>query len=125
MGLGNSSGFEFQIESLAGASASELAGVARGMMVAAQQVPELTQVFTTYGAATPQVYLRLDRERAQALGIEIADIFAALQTTMGGAYANDFNMFGRTWQVKVQADADERQKVDDVFRVRLRSKSGD
>jgi hydrophobe/amphiphile efflux-1 (HAE1) family protein len=125
IGLGNSSGFEFQIQSLAGAPPSELAQVARALMAAAQDVPELTRVFTTYGAATPQIYLKLDRERAQTLGIGISDIFTALQTTMGGNYANDFNLFGRTWQVKVQADAGERRKVDDVFRVRLRTKEGD
>jgi multidrug efflux pump subunit AcrB len=125
MGLGNASGFEFQIESLGGAPPAELAQVARALMVAAQQVPELTGVFTTYGAGTPQIYLKLDRERAQALGIGISDIFSTLQTAMGGTYANDFNLFGRTWQVKVQADADERKKVEDVFRVRLRTSNGD
>src|SRR6185369_16449534 len=70
-------------------------------------------------------YLKLDRERAQALGIGISDIFSALQTAMGGNYANDFNLSGRTWQVKIQADGDERKKVDDVFRVRLRTSGGD
>jgi hydrophobe/amphiphile efflux-1 (HAE1) family protein len=125
MGLGNSSGFEFQIETLGGAPPADLARVARAMMVEAQNVPELTRVFTTYGAETPQIYLKIDRERAQALGIQISDIFSALQTAMGGNYANDFNLFGRTWQVKIQADADERKKVDDVFRVRLRTSNGD
>ena len=125
MGLGNSSGFEFQIESLGGAPPSELAQVARGMMLGAQNVPELSHVFTTYGASTPQIFLKLDRERAQALGIQISDIFSAMQTALGGTYANDFNLFGRTWQVKIQAEADERKKIDDIFRVRLRSSSGE
>ena len=93
-------------------SPAELAAVARGLMAAAQNVPELAGVFTTYGAATPQIYLKLDRERAQTLGIPISDIFSALQTAMGGNYANDFNLFGRTWQVKIQAEADDRKKVD-------------
>ena len=53
----------------------------------------------------PQINLKLDRERAQALGISISDIFSAMQTALGGAYTNDFNLFGRTWQVIVQADA--------------------
>jgi len=125
MGLGNSSGFEFMVQSLSGASPTDLAAVTRGLVQSAQDVPSLARVFTTYGAATPQIYLNLDRERAQALGINIADIFAALQTSMGGYYANDFNLFGRTWQVKVQAEADDRQKVNDVFKVRLRTKDGD
>ena len=112
MGLGNSSGFEFMVQSLGGATPADLAAVTRGLVQSAQDVPALTRVFTTYGASTPQIYLKLDRERAQALGVNIADIFAALQTSMGGYYANDFNLFGRTWQVKVQAEADDRQKVD-------------
>src|SRR6266853_1345758 len=125
MGLGNSSGFEFVVQSLAGAPPTELAAVARGLMVAAQQVPQLASVFTTYGAATPQINLKLDRERAQALGVNIADIFSALQTAMGGTYTNDFNLFGRTWQVKVQAEAADRATVNDVYRVRVRSSSGE
>jgi hydrophobe/amphiphile efflux-1 (HAE1) family protein len=125
MGLGNSSGFEFMVQSLGGAAPADLAAVTRGFVQSAQAVPELSRVFTTFGADTPQIYLKLDRERAQALGINIADIFAALQTSMGGYYANDFNLFGRTWQVKVQAEADDRQKATDVYKVRLRTKDGD
>jgi hydrophobe/amphiphile efflux-1 (HAE1) family protein len=125
MGLGNSAGFEFQLESLTGAPPADLAAVARGLMVAAQGVPQLAGVFTTYGAATPQINLKLDRERAQALGVNVADIFSALQTSMGGSYTNDFNLFGRTWQVKVQAEAADRKTVNDVFRVRVRSASGE
>ncbi|MBS0518507.1 MAG: efflux RND transporter permease subunit [Proteobacteria bacterium] len=125
MGLGTSSGFEFQLETLTGATPVELAAVARGLMVAAQKVPELSHVFTTYGASTPQINLKLDRERAQALGVNIADIFSALQTSMGGTYTNDFNLFGRTWQVKVQAEAADRAKVTDINRVRIRSANGE
>ena len=124
-GLGNASGFEFQVQSLEGADPVQLAEVTRGLMIAARNVPEIAGVFTTYSAATPQIYLKIDRERAQALGVSISDIFAALQTTMGGTYANDFNLFGRVWQVKVQAEADDRKAVDDVYRVRLRTKDGD
>ena len=125
MGLGNSSGFEFVVQSLAGAPPVDLAAVARGMMVSAQEVPELANVFTTYAASTPQINLKLDRERAQALGVSISDIFSAMQTTLGGTYTNDFNLFGRVWQVKVQADAPDRGNVNDVFRVRVRSSNGE
>src|SRR5262249_15606698 len=125
VGLGNSSGFEFQLQSLAGAAPEDLAAVGRGLVNAANQDPRLANVFTTYGAATPQIYLRIDRERAETLGIPISDIFNALQTAMGGTYVNDFNRFGRGWQVKVQADATDRKVVDDVFRVRLRTARGD
>ncbi len=125
MGLGNSSGFEFVVQSLQGAPPADLAAVARGMMVSAQQVPELANVFTTYAATTPQINLKLDRERAQALGVSISDIFTAMQTTLGGTYTNDFNLFGRTWQVKVQADAGDRKTVGDIYRVRVRSSNGE
>ncbi|MFA5949456.1 MAG: multidrug efflux RND transporter permease subunit [Hyphomicrobium sp.] len=125
IGLGTGSGFEFQLQSLAGAPPEELAGIARGLVIAANKDPRLEGVFTTYSAATPQINLNIDRERAETLGIAIGDIFTALQTAMGGSYVNDFNMFGRTWQVKVQADAADRMRVADVYRVRVRSANGD
>jgi hydrophobe/amphiphile efflux-1 (HAE1) family protein len=125
IGLGNGSGFEFQLQSLSGAAPRDLAAVARGLVVAANQDPRLAAVYTTFGAATPQVYLKIDRERAETLGIPISSIFSALQTSMGGSYINDFNLFGRTWQVKVQADAPDRATVGDLDRVRLRTVQGD
>ena len=110
-GLGNAAGFELQLQTLSGATPKDLAAVADGLVIAANQNPALANVYTTYGASTPQVYLKLDRERAETLGVSIGDIFSALQTTMGGTYVNDFNRFGRTWQVKVQADATDRKGV--------------
>ena len=85
----------------------------RGLIVAANQQPELAGVFTTFAADTPQVYLDIDRDKAQVLGVKVSDIFNALQATLGGYYVNDFNLFGRTWQVNIQAedrfrDADRR-----------------
>src|SRR5215468_4368286 len=124
-GLGNTAGFELQLQSLAGAAPKDLAAVAEGLVIAANQNPALAGVFTTYGASTPQVYLKLDRERAETLGVSIGDIFSALQTAMGGTYVNDFNRFGRTWQVKVQAEAADRKGVEDIFRVRVRTSQDD
>jgi hydrophobe/amphiphile efflux-1 (HAE1) family protein len=124
-GLGNAAGFELQLQTLSGATPEDLAAVSDGLVIAANQNPALANVYTTYGAETPQVYLKLDRERAETLGVSIDDIFSALQTTMGGTYVNDFNRFGRTWQVKVQADAADRKGVDDIFRVRVRTAQGD
>lgn len=124
-GLGNAAGFELQLQSLSGAEPRDLAAVADGLVIAANQDPALAGVYTTFGASTPQVYLKLDRQRAETLGVSIDNIFSALQTTMGGTYVNDFNRFGRTWQVKVQADAPDRKTVDDIFRVRVRTAQGD
>ncbi len=123
-GLGNSAGFEFQIQSLAGASPEEIVEVGRGVINAARSAPELAGVFTTYSAATPQIRLDLDRDRAETLGVEIPDIFSALQTAMGSRNVNNFNMFGRTWTVRVQADAIDRRSVEDLNRVRIRSRNG-
>ena len=75
-------------------------------------------------ASTPQIRLELDRDRAETLGVDIPDIFSALQTAMGSRNVNNFNMFGRTWTVRVQADAADRGTIDDVNRVRVRSASG-
>jgi len=94
-------------------------------MVAAAAEPRLEGVFTTYGASTPQVFLDLDRERAETLGVKVKDVFTAMQTAMGGSYVNDMNLFGRTWQVNVQARAADRMRADDVFRTRVRSSAGD
>ena len=85
----------------------------RGLLVAANQQPELAGVFSTFAADTPQVYLDIDRDKAQVLGVKVSDVFNALQATLGGFYVNDFNLFGRTWQVNIQAedrfrDADRR-----------------
>ena len=124
-GLGNAAGFELQLQSLAGAEPRDLAAVADGLVIAANQNPALAGVYTTFGASTPQIYLKLDRQRAETLGVSIGSIFSALQTAMGGTYVNDFNRFGRTWQVKVQADAPDRKSVDDIFRVRVRTAQGD
>jgi hydrophobe/amphiphile efflux-1 (HAE1) family protein len=123
-GLGNSSGFEFEVQSLTGAPPEEIVAVARGVINAAQAAPELAGVFTTYSASTPQIRLELDRDRAETLGVAIPDIFAALQTAMGSRNVNNFNMFGRTWTVRVQADALDRRTIEDVKRVRVRSSSG-
>jgi hydrophobe/amphiphile efflux-1 (HAE1) family protein len=123
-GLGNSAGFEFEVQSLTGAPPEEIVAVARGVINAAQSAPELAGVFTTYSASTPQIRLELDRDRAETLGVAIPDIFAALQTAMGSKNVNNFNMFGRTWTVRVQADAIDRRTVEDVKRVRVRSANG-
>ena len=79
-------------------------------MVAANQQPELAGVFSTYAADTPQIYLDIDRDKAQVLGVKITDIFNALQSTLGSFYVNDFNVFGRTWQVNIQADTPFRDQ---------------
>jgi hydrophobe/amphiphile efflux-1 (HAE1) family protein len=125
IGLGTGSGFEYQLQSLAGAGPSEIAAVARGLVFAANQSPALSRVFTTYSASTPQLYLDIDREKVQTLGIELSEVFNALQSVLGSAYVNDFNLFGRTWQVNIQGEAAERARISDIYRINVRNKNGE
>ncbi|MDI7861181.1 efflux RND transporter permease subunit [Rhizobiaceae bacterium n13] len=124
IGLGTGSGFEYQLLSLSGGSATEIAQVSRGLVFAANQDPVLTRVFTTYAATTPQLYLDINREKVQTLGIEVSDVFNVLQSVLGSAYANDFNLFGRTWQVTVQGEASERAQIEDIYRINVRNNKG-
>jgi HAE1 family hydrophobic/amphiphilic exporter-1 len=81
-------------------------------------------VFSTYAADTPQIYLDIDRDKVQVLGVKITDIFNALQSTLGSFYVNDFNVFGRTWQVNIQAETPFRDSIDDIYKVYVRNAQG-
>jgi hydrophobe/amphiphile efflux-1 (HAE1) family protein len=124
IGLGTGAGFEYQLQSYSGAPASEMAAVTRGLVQTANANPALTGVFTTYGASTPLIRLDIDRERAETLGISINNIFTALQAALGGYYVNDFNKFGRTWQVILQAETPQRMDPEDIFEVHVRASNG-
>ncbi|MGA7064913.1 MAG: multidrug efflux RND transporter permease subunit, partial [Pseudolabrys sp.] len=124
LGLGNTGGFQFVLEALQGQSPTDLAAVLRGLTVSANGQSELDGVFATYNADTPQIYLDIDRDKAQVLGVKISDIFNALQSTLGSFYINDFNAFGRTWQVNVQADTPFRNQLDDIERIYVRNAQG-
>src|SRR6266516_2214737 len=124
LGLGSTGGFQYALEALQGQSPSDVAAALRGLVVAANGEPELAGVYSTYAADTPQIYLDIDRDKAQVLGVKITDIFSALQSTLGSFYVNDFNVFGRTWQVNVQAEASFRDRIDDIYRIYVRNAQG-
>ncbi len=124
IGLGSTGGFEYQLQDLEGGEITQLAAVSRSVVVAANQEPKIASAFTTFAADTPRLYLELDRQKAQALGVPVADVFSALQGTLGGLYVNDFNLQGRTWQVNIQADAPYRSEVGDIDSIHVRSQSG-
>jgi multidrug efflux pump len=84
----------------------------------------LSRVFTTFSATNPSIYLDIDRDKAQILGVKLSDVFQALQASLGGFYVNQMNLFGRTWQVQVQAEAADRASIDDVYRINVRSAEG-
>jgi hydrophobe/amphiphile efflux-1 (HAE1) family protein len=124
IGLGTGGGFSYVLQDLRGGEPADMAQVLRGLVIAANQDPQLSRVFTTFSATNPSVFLDIDRDKARILGIEINSIFQALQTSLGGFYVNDFNLFGRTWQVQVQAESEDRSSVDDIYRINVRSKDG-
>ena len=124
IGLGTGGGFSFVIQDVQGGPPQNLAQVTRGFVIAANQNPQLSRVFSTYSATNPSIYLDIDRDKSRILGVEISSIFQALQTSLGGFYVNDMNLFGRTWQVQVQAEAEDRASVDDIYRINVRSAEG-
>ncbi|MBP8289651.1 MAG: efflux RND transporter permease subunit, partial [Chromatiaceae bacterium] len=125
IGLGTGGGFEYQLEDLQGRPPEELAAVMRAVVLAANQEPTLQRVFSTWATNNPQVFLHIDREKAQTLGVAVGDIFMGLQSTLGGYYVNDFNKFGRVWQVQVQGEEGDRQRFDDVYRINVRNSKGE
>ena len=124
LGLGSTGGFQYVMEALQGQPPRDIASTMGGLLIAANQQPELAGVFSTYAADTPQIYLDIDRDKAQVLNVRISDIFNALQATLGGYYVNDFNIFGRTWQVNVQAETAYRKSIDDIGNIYVRSTTG-
>jgi hydrophobe/amphiphile efflux-1 (HAE1) family protein len=121
IGLGTGGGFSFVLQDAGGGTPQSLAQVLRGLLVAANQDPRLRRVFSTFSAATPSIYLNIDRDKAQILKVDLSAIFQALQASLGGYYVNDMNLFGRTWQVQVQAEPEDRTSIDDIYRINVRS----
>jgi hydrophobe/amphiphile efflux-1 (HAE1) family protein len=124
LGLGTGGGFTYVLEDLRGGDPKALAQVLRGLTVAANQDPQLSRVFSTFSATNPSIYLDIDRDKAQILGVKLNDVFQALQASLGGFYVNQMNLFGRTWQVQVQAEAADRSSVDDIYRINVRNADG-
>ncbi len=124
IGLGTGSGFEYQLNDLQGRDSADLAAVARGLIIAANEDPRLGPTFTTFSADTPQLFLEIDRERLQALGVRVSDLFTTLGGTFGSLYVNDFNLFGRSWQVRMQAQETDRASVEDINKLHVRNRDG-
>jgi multidrug efflux pump subunit AcrB len=98
--------------------------VMQGLVANANHDPRLTRVFSTYTANNPSIYLDIDREKTQALGLGMNDVFGALQTTLGGFFINNFNLFGRVWQVNIQGEAADRRDVPSLWQIYIRNKQG-
>ncbi len=123
-GLGSTGGFKLQIEDRAGLGNLALDEATKAFIAKAYQTPELAGIFSSYQINVPQLYADLDRAKAEQLGVSVSDVFETLQIYLGSLYVNDFNAFGRTYSVRVQADAKFRAKAEDISQLKVRSQSG-
>jgi multidrug efflux pump len=124
-GLGTIGGFKLQIEDRGGLGYEALDEATKAFMAKAAAAPELAGLFTGYQVNTPQLYADIDRTKARQLGVAVTDVLDTLQIYLGSLYVNDFNKFGRTYSVRVQADAQFRARADDVGQLKVRSSAGE
>jgi multidrug efflux pump len=123
-GLGNAGGFKMMIEDRQAAGLDALEGQTENLVEKGNAQPGLVGLFSMFRADTPQLYVDVDRTKCKSLGVALSDVFDTLQIYLGGYYVNDFNQFGRTWQVNVQADSPFRVRPDDVKQLKVRSAAG-
>jgi hydrophobe/amphiphile efflux-1 (HAE1) family protein len=124
-GLGNAGGFEFYIQNRGEGGSQRLSEVAQKFIGAAQKDPAFAQINTLWRANTPQLYVDVDRERAKAVGVPLDDLYGTVAATIGTYYVNDFNRYGRTWQVLMSSESRFRNRPDDIGEVWMRSEKGD
>jgi multidrug efflux pump len=124
-GLGTIGGFKLQIEDRTDQGYEALQKVLDEVQAKARSAPELAGVFSSYKINVPQLYADLDRTRAKQLGLNISEVFDTMQTYLGSIYVNDFNLFGRTYQVIAQADKVFRDSPDDILRLKVRNNEGE
>jgi hydrophobic/amphiphilic exporter-1 (mainly G- bacteria), HAE1 family len=123
-GIGNSGGFKMMLEERNSADMRPILALAYEIAGKANQTPGLTGVFTTFSASSPQFFLEIDRDKARMLNVPIPNIFDTLSINLGTAYVNDFNAFGRVYQVRAQADQAFRMQREDILRLKVRSATG-
>jgi multidrug efflux pump len=124
-GLGTAGGFKLIVEDPTVTGPRELESAGRDLVAAAREEHELRDVFTGFRADAPWLYLHIDRDAAQTMGVSVGDVIDALQVFFGSLYINDFNLFGRTWQVNVQADVPFRKRAADLKRLRVKNRAGE
>jgi hydrophobe/amphiphile efflux-1 (HAE1) family protein len=124
-GMGAAAGFSMRLQDTLGMPPAEFARITQEFVAEANRTPGIANAFTTFAAATPQVFIDVDRDKAQMLKVPVTNIFEAMRVFMGSAYVNDFNMFGRTYRVTAQADGDYRLDQQSVSKIRVRNADGD
>jgi multidrug efflux pump len=124
-GLGNAGGFKMMVESTGDTNFANLQAQADNLAAKGRAVPGLIAVFNSFDASTPQLYVDVDRAKVKTMNVPLTDVFDSLQIYMGGYYVNDYNRFGRTWQVNVQADAKFRLDTEALKQMNVRTGDGD
>ncbi len=124
LGLSTTGGFQFMMEDRGGSDVATLARTADALVDAARRRPELTSIISTFRANVPSYDVKMDVDKLQTLGVPVADAYNSLQTFLGGLYVNDFNVFGHTWQVLIQAEPEFRDQPADIDRFYLRTNDG-
>ncbi len=123
-GMGSVDGFNFVLEDNLGRTPQELARTTQDFVAKINQLPEVARAFSIFRANVPQRFIDVDRDKAISMGIPLSDIFQTLQAQLGGAYISDFNIYGRSFQVKVQAEQEYRDSTDDINNLYVRSNTG-
>jgi multidrug efflux pump len=124
-GLGQTGGFKLYLEDRASLGYEALDQASKAFMAKAWQAPELAGMFSSYQVNVPQLYADVDRTRARQLGVPVTEVFETMQIYLGSLYVNDFNRFGRTYSVRVQADAPYRARAEDIGTLKVRSSAGE
>lgn len=123
-GLGNAGGVQFELQDRSGGTPQQLQVVADDFLAAAGQHPQLARVFSFYSTRVPQTFVELDRDKIKTLGIPLDGVFSSLQAYLGGIYVNDLTLFGRSFQVKVQAEPEYRMVPEDIYGIFTRNAEG-
>ena len=123
-GIGTIGRFKFQVEDRAGLGYDALTDAMQAFTGTLSKAPELAGVFTSYQVNVPQLFAAFDRTKARQLGVAVQDVFDTMQIYLGSLYVNDFNKFGRTYSVRVQADAKYRARPEDIGLLKVRSNTG-
>ena len=123
-GLGTIGGFKLQVEDRADLGYAALNATMNQVLAKAAKAPELAGIFTSFQVNTPQLFADVDRTKAEQLGVNIQDIFDTIQIYLGSYYINDFNRFGRTYEVIAEADKDYRSVPSDILKLKIRNAAG-
>ena len=123
-GLGTASGLDLRLQALQGQSPQELAATGQALIMAANQDPQLSRVFTTFSASVPEIALSVDRDRAAQLQVPVSRIFGTLQTSLGGVNVSDFIINNRLFNVQMQNEMEDRQRADQISTLSVRSDNG-